>query len=130
MVYIVRGGYMKKVLIRVFAVVVFFLAIAGMFVNEGHLFGIMNADMVLDIVRIILAALLIYAGFFTEKEGVVESVLWVFTVLYIGLGLLGLFDAKLWGMLPNSLTGFDIIFHLGIGALGLFAALRGKAQAS
>ncbi|HUS26729.1 MAG TPA: hypothetical protein VMY99_05275 [Nevskiaceae bacterium] len=117
---------MEKRLVQIFAVVVGLLAVTGLFISGEHLFNLMNVDIALDILRVGLAAVLIYAGFFTKSVQAVRSALLTFTVLYLGLGALGLLDAKLWGLLPTGLTGFDIAFHLGAGLVGLAAVLTAK----
>lgn len=117
---------MNKQLVRVFAVLVSGLAVVGLF-SESHLLEIMNVDMTLDILRVGLAGLLVYAGFFSNSEKVVNMSLTVLGVLYLGMGILGLIDRTLFGLLPAGLTGFDIVFHLGAGALATWAGLHKSA---
>lgn len=117
---------MGKTLVRIFAVIVVLLAVIGLFINEGLFLGFMNVDIALDILRLGLAVVLIYAGFISKNPQTVKWSLILFTVLYLGLGVFGLVDAKIWGLLPTGLTGFDIVFHLGAGVLGLIAVLRFK----
>lgn len=96
------------------------LGVLGLFVTDGHLFKFMNADMPLDILRILLAAMLLYAVY-SKKEDMARSGLLLVGVLYVLMGVAGLFDSELWGLLPTGLTGFDIVFHLvtGLAALGV-----------
>lgn len=94
------------------------LGILGLFVTDGHLFKCMNADLALDITRLVLAAILLYAVY-AKKADLARNGLWLTGLLYVGLGIAGLFDAELWGILPNGLTGFDIVFHLVAGAFAL-----------
>lgn len=117
---------MQKRMAQMFAVVVAFLGIAGLFVEDGHLFNLMNANIVLDILRLGLAGVLIYAGFFTNSARAIRTALMVFAMLYLGLAVAGLIDSEVWGLLPSGLTGFDIIFHLMGGAVGLAAAMMIK----
>lgn len=117
---------MGKTFVRIFAVIVTLLALVGLIAGEGHLLGFMNIDITLDILRVVLAGLLLYAGFFSSSTQSLRVALWVFTILYLGLGLLGLISPTLWGLLPSGLTAFDAIFHLGAGAIALVAVLRMK----
>lgn len=117
---------MERNLVRIFAVVVTILAVVGLIAGEGHLLGMMNVDMTLDILRVGLAAVLIYAGFFSDSQQMTKWTLLLFAVLYLGMGALGLFDMKLWGMLPAGLTTFDVVFHLVAGLIAVVAGLRIK----
>jgi hypothetical protein len=117
---------MEKRLVQVFAVLVAGLAILGLGVSGRHLFNLMNVDLLLDILRVGLAALLIYAGFFTDNALAVKNALLVLAVIYLGLAVLGIMNSTLWGLLPTGLTGFDIAFHLVTGFIGLAAALHIK----
>lgn len=111
---------------QVYAVLVGGLAVLGLF-SEGHLFGLMNVDMMLDILRIVLAAGLVYAGFVAKDDKVPTTALMIVGVLYLGMGLLGVVSPTLGGMLPSGLTGFDVAFHLatGIAAVGV-AGMKAK----
>jgi hypothetical protein len=113
----------KKRLSQILAVVIGALAVIGLF-TQGHLFGFMNVDLTLDVLRIPIAAALLYAGFGSASERTVDSVLLTVGILYLGMGALALADNKLFGLLPSGLTGFDIVFHLAGGALATWAGLR------
>jgi hypothetical protein len=96
------------------------LGVLGLFVTDGHLFKLMNADMPLDILRLVLATTLLWAAY-GKKEDIARNALLLVGVLYVGMGIAALFDPELWGLLPTGLTGFDVIFHLvtGLAALGV-----------
>ncbi len=120
---------MQRTVVRVYGVLIALLAVMGLFVGEGsHMLGIMNADMTLDILRIALAAYLLYAGFVAKEGPVVRSALWTVGILYIGMGVLGLIDPKLWGMLPTGLTTFDVGFHLVTGLLAIAIAAKKETE--
>jgi hypothetical protein len=115
---------MEKQTVKVYGILIAALAVAGLFARDGHLFGIMNADPALDWLRVGLAALLLYAGFKSDDATFIRGSLLFVGVLYVGMAILGLADSKLWGLLPNGLTGFDIVFHLVTGAAALSIAAR------
>jgi hypothetical protein len=48
-------------------------------------------------------------------------------VLYIGMGFMGLLSSTIWGLLPNGLTGFDILFHLVAGIVAVLAGMKSAA---
>jgi hypothetical protein len=108
---------------RIYGLVIGALGIVGLFVS-GHLFEIMNVDLLLDVVRIILAVGLLYAGMQTKEEHNANLALSIVGVLYIALGIVGLISSTVFGLLPAGLTGFDIIFHLATGALAVWIGLR------
>lgn len=114
---------MQKQLAQIFGILVAGLAVLGFFVEDGHLFGLMNANFALDMLRVVLATALLYAGFGPASAQTIRSVLMFTGVLYIGMALGGLISPTLWGMLPSGLTGFDIAFHLATGAVATGAAL-------
>jgi hypothetical protein len=115
---------MQRQTTKVYGVLIGLLAIGGFFIKDGHLLGLMNADTALDWLRVVLALLLLYIGFKPGSASAIRGIL-VFTgVLYVGMALLGLIDSKLWGLLPNGLTGFDIVFHLITGVAALAIGLK------
>lgn len=116
-----------RYLVQLFAVVVAVLAVVGLLTVGRQLFGVMNVDIFLDILRVGLALYLIYAGFYAARnEHTIHNALWTVAVAFLGLSLLGMLDAQLWGLLPAGLSGFDIAFHLTGGLLGLIAAAAMK----
>ena len=119
---------MQRTLAQILGVVVALLAIMGLFINDGHLLGIMNADLALDMLRIALAAALLYVGFGRRDNDAARGVLLFTGVLYIGMGLVGLVNPTIWGLLPNGLTGFDVAFHLITGITTAAVANAGHAE--
>lgn len=115
---------MEKQTVKAYGILIAGLAVAGFFVNEGHLLGIMNADTALDWLRVGLAAFLLYVGFKSDDAALIRGSLLFVGVLYVGMAILGLVDATLWGLLPTGLTGFDIAFHLITGAAALGVAAK------
>ncbi|MBL8159315.1 hypothetical protein JNJ66_02570 [Candidatus Saccharibacteria bacterium] len=113
---------MQRTTAKVFGFLVLGLGLIGLVAGEGHLLGIMNMDAVLDLTRLALAALLLYAVYAAGDNRLVRTGLIVLSVLYLGIGLFGLADPTIGGLLPNGLTSFDILFHLASGAFALYAA--------
>jgi hypothetical protein len=114
---------MQRRVAQTFGILVAILAVGGFFVKDDHLLGLMNADMWLDLTRVIIAAALLYAGFGRASASSLRGSLIALGVLYIGMGVLGLIDSELFGILPTGLTGFDIAFHIGSGLLALWAGI-------
>lgn len=112
---------MLRTLARILGIVVALLAIVGFFIEGEHLLGLMNVDLTLDVLRVVIAAALLYVGFGRASDSAVRAVVIVIGVLYVLMGLLAFADPTLFGLLPTGFTGFDIGFHLivGLGALAL-----------
>jgi hypothetical protein len=112
---------MLRIIARVLGIVVALLAVVGFFVEGEHLLGIMNVDLALDILRVVIAAALLYVGFGPAPLSAVRTVIIIVGAMYVLMGLLAFADRTLFNLLPTGLTGFDIGFHLvvGLGALVL-----------
>jgi hypothetical protein len=109
---------------KFYAVLVGLLALLGLFTG-GHLFSLVNVDGAVDAVRIILFAMLLYAGFFSKSEAVASIVLLFVGAVYLFMGLIALASPTLFGSAPAGLTTFDIGFHLITGAFAAYAGLMG-----
>lgn len=107
---------------KMYTVLIGTLGVVGLFVS-GHLFQIMNVDVALDVTRLVLAALLIYAAFVARSERLSGTMLMMVGWLYIAMAVAGLFNPTLGGLLPSGLTGFDIAFHLAAGGLAIGTAM-------
>jgi hypothetical protein len=114
---------MNVQLAKIYAVLVGALALLGLFVS-GHLFQLMNSDILIDVLRVALAGFLVYVGFIARNERMAATALTVVGALYIVMALGGLFSPTLGGLLPSGLTGFDIAFHLVTGLVAAGAAMR------
>jgi hypothetical protein len=110
---------MLRTVARVLGIVVALLALVGFFIEGEHLLGLMNVDIALDVLRVVIAAVLLYAGFGNVRTETVQTILIVVGAMYVLMGLLAFVDPTLFGLLPTGFTGFDIGFHLivGIGAI-------------
>ncbi|HEY4536581.1 MAG TPA: hypothetical protein VIG71_11525 [Enteractinococcus sp.] len=114
---------MHRVVAQILGVIIGVLAIAGFFVEGTLLLNLMNVDLVLDITRAVLAAALLIVGFTHVSDTVTRSVVGIVGALYIAMGVLAFADATLFGLLPTGLTGFDIGFHLVVGAVAVVLAV-------
>ena len=116
----------QKSLAQIYGVIAAFLALFGLFTVEGHLFRLLNVDTALNVLRVVLAAALLYAGFVTKNDKTIRDILMFTGVVYVTLAVLGLFNSVLWDLLPTGLTGFDVIVHLLAGALAIAVARSGQ----
>jgi len=113
---------MQQRLVQLYGALIAALGLVGLTVAGRHLFGIMNVDMLLDVVRVVLGASLLYVGFLPHDADTVRSALGTTGILYIGIAILGMLSPTLWGLLPMGLTGFDVTFHLLTGLVAAGAA--------
>jgi len=88
-------------------------------VGEGLLLGILNTDVVEDIVHILTGGLLAYVGFGRLDLGAARSVVAAFGVVYLLVGILGFILPTLFGLIPSGYTVFDDLLHLVLGVLSL-----------
>lgn len=121
---------MAKRLAQILGIVVLALALVGLLSGDAKLFGVMNSDLALDLLRLPIAAALLYVGFGTRDNGTINTVIMTVGILYIGMGPIGLISPQFFGMLPNGLTGFDVAFHLVTGILGVMAGLMHERHTS
>lgn len=114
---------MARRLARILGVTVAALAVIGLLAGDRQIFGFINIDLGLDILRIPIAAALLYAGFGTRDDDISRSIVLGVGVLFVGMAILGMFSSELFGFLPNRLSEFDVVFHLVSGVICLAAGL-------
>ena len=114
---------MHKLVAKILGVIIALLAVVGFFIEGSHLFGLMNVDLAIDIARTVLALALLYVGFGPAKNSVARLVVALVGGVYIVMALVTFIDDTHFGLLPTGFTGFDIGFHLVVGALAIVLAL-------
>jgi hypothetical protein len=121
----IRGG--RNVTARLYAqivgVVLLLLGVLGLLLGERTLLGLVNIDIVEDIIHLLTGGILAYVGFGQRDEGVARNVVIGLSVIYLLVGLLGFVLPDMAGLLPHEYSVADNIIHLALGALGLFVAL-------
>jgi hypothetical protein len=85
--------------------------------------GILNVDIVEDIVHLATGGLLAYVGFSQMDLSAARSVVLALGVVYLLVGILGFIVPTMFGLIPNGYTIFDDLLHLALGVLGLAVAL-------
>jgi len=107
---------MHKLVAKILGIIVAALAIVGFFIEGTHLFGLMNVDIALDITRTVVALVLLYVGFGRVSDSAARLVVAIVGGMYIVMGLVTFIDPTHFGILPTGFTGFDVGFHLIMGA--------------
>ncbi|MFP7760234.1 hypothetical protein [Marisediminicola sp. LYQ134] len=95
----------------------------GLFVHDTHLLGIFNVDPFADATYLILAAMLLWVGLTDSSTLALRAVHGITAVALIGLGLLGLIDDTVFGLLPTGLTLMDFFVFFALGAVSVVSAL-------
>ena len=107
---------------QVVGVVLILLGIVGLLVGGDRFLGILNIDLVEDIIHLLSGGLLAYIGFGRTDDGTVRTVVGVLGVVYLLVGVLGFILPTLFGLIPSGYTIYDNIVHLALGVLGLVVA--------
>ena len=119
---------------QVVGVVLLLLGVVGLLLGDGLLLGLVNIDIVEDIIHLITGGLFAYVGFGQRDEGVARTVVLVVSVIYALVGLLGFVVPDMLGLLQHGYTVGDNLVHLALGLLGLvvavFASGRSGARTS
>lgn len=104
---------------QILGIVLILVGIVGLLLGDGLLLGILNIDVVEDIVHILTGGLLAYVGFGQLDLGAARSVVAAFGVVYLLVGILGFILPNLFGLIPSGYTVFDNLLHLVLGVLSL-----------
>jgi hypothetical protein len=122
-----------RVYAQIVGVVLLLLGVLGLVLGDGLLLGLVNIDIVEDIIHLITGGLFAYVGFGQRDEGVARSVVSVLSVIYLLVGLLGFVVPDMLGLLQHGYSVGDNLVHLALGLLGLavvFASGRSGARTS
>jgi uncharacterized protein DUF4383 len=96
--------------------------------SRFRVLGILNADILEDIVHLITGGLLAYVGFGRTDLAFARSVVLVLGVIYLVVGLLGFVVPTLFGLLPDGYTIFDNLLHLALSIASIAVALFGRGS--
>lgn len=116
------GGVTLRVYAQVLGVVLILTGVLGLVLGERLLLGILNIDIVEDIVHILTGGILAYVGFGRTDLALARNVVLGLGVIYLLVGLLGFVVPTLFGLLPDGYTVFDNLLHLALGILSIALA--------
>jgi hypothetical protein len=111
-----------RVYAQVLGVVLILTGVLGLVLGERLLLGILNIDILEDIVHILTGGILAYVGFGRTDLALARSVVLGLGVIYLLVGLLGFVVPSLFGLLPDGYTIFDNLLHLALGVLSIAVA--------
>ena len=108
---------------QILGVVLVLVGLVGLVLGDKVWLGILNVDIVEDIVHLATGGLLAYVGFSGMDLSAARSVVLALGVVYLLVGILGFFVPTMFGLIPDGYTVFDDLLHLALGVLGLVVAL-------
>ncbi len=116
---------------QILGVVLILVGLVGLVLGDRVWLGILNVDIVEDIVHLATGGLLAYVGFSRMDFSTARSVVLVLGIIYLVVGILGFVVPMMFGLIPHGYTIFDDLLHLALGGLSLAVALsapRGTTQ--
>ena len=117
-----------RVYAQVLGVVLILIGVVGLVLGERLFLGILNIDIVEDIVHLITGGLLAYVGFSRVDLALARNVVLGLGVVYLLVGLLGFVVPTMFGLLPDGYTAFDNLLHLALGVLSIAVALFARGE--
>ena len=97
------------------------LGIGGLLLGDYLLLGLLNVDLLEDLVHIASGALLLFAA--SQRSGsLLRGIVGAVGVVYLLVGVLGFVVPYLFGLLPSGYTVFDNLLHVVLGILALLSA--------
>jgi hypothetical protein len=114
-----------RIYARIIGVVLIAVGVVGLVLGNQVWLGLLNVDILEDVVHLITGGLLAYVGFGRMDLGLVRAVVGVLGIIYLVVGVLGFVVPNMFGLIPHGYTVFDNLLHLALGiisiALGFFA---------
>jgi hypothetical protein len=111
-----------RIYAQVIGVVLLLVGVVGLVLGNRVWLGILNVDILEDIVHLITGGLLAYLGFGRIDLAVTRTVVGVLGVIYLVVGVLGFVVPQLFGLIPHGYTVFDDLLHLALGILSIAVA--------
>ncbi len=115
---------------QIIGVVLILVGIVGLVLGDRVWLGILNVDIVEDIVHLVTGGLLAYVGFGRTDLATARNVVLALGVIYLVVGILGFVVPTMFGLIPNGYTVFDNLLHLALGVLSLAVALFAAGDAT
>ncbi len=114
---------------QVVGVVIILIGVVGLVLGDQSLGGLLNIDIVEDIIHLGTGGLMAYVGFFQrDNDGLVRSVVGGLGVVYLLVGVLGFIVPGLFGLLPSEYSVVDNLIHLLLGVAGIYLGFFATEQ--
>lgn len=107
---------------KVVGIVIILIGVVGLVAGD-QLVGVVNIEIVEDVVHLVTGGLMAAVGFAARDIGLVRTVVGVLGVVYLLVGVLGFVVPDLFGLLPeHGYSVVDNLIHLVLGVLGVAVA--------
>lgn len=103
-------------------IAIILIGVLGLLLGEQSLLGLVNIDVVEDLVHLLTGGLMAYVGYTSRDLGPVKTVVGGVGAAYLLVGVLGFITPTLLGLLPHGYSAFDNLLHLALGVLGIAVA--------
>jgi len=114
-----RVGMDVRTYAKVVGVIIVLIGVGGLVLGEQSLLGVLNIDIAEDIVHLVTGGLMAAVGF-RGSDSAVRSVVGGLGIVYLIVGVLGIFVPGMFGLLPSEYeTVLDNLIHLTLGVLGI-----------
>jgi hypothetical protein len=110
---------MARTYAQLVGVVLVLLGVIGLLLGEQRLFGLLNVDLLEDLIHLASGGLLIYAGLPRRNARFTRGVVGALGAIYLLIGVLGFIIPFLFGLLPHGYSGLDNLIHVALGILNL-----------
>src|SRR5215213_2869877 len=107
---------------QILGVVLILVRIVGLLLGDRVWLGILNVDILEDIVHLITGGILAYVGFGRADLDLARNVVGGLGVVYLLVGILGFIVPMMLGLVPHGYTVFDNLLHLALGVLSIAVA--------
>ena len=114
---------MLKRFAQILGVVLILVGLVGLVLGNKVWLGILNVDIVEDIVHLATGGILAYVGFSGMDLSTARSIVLALGIVYLVVGILGFVVPTMFGLIPSGYTIFDDLLHLALGGLSLAVAL-------
>ena len=119
---------MLKRFAQILGVVLILVDVVGLLLGDRVWLGILNVDIVEDIVHLATGGILAYMSFSRMDLSTARSVVLALGVVYLVVGILGFVVPMMFGLIPHGYTIFDDLLHLALGGLSLAVALTAPRE--
>jgi hypothetical protein len=104
---------------QVLGVVLLLVGLLGLVLGNELFLGILNIDILEDVVHLITGGIYSYIGFGRVDLATARNVVLALGVIYLVVGILGFVVPMMFGLIPHGYTIFDDLLHLALGVLSL-----------
>ena len=111
-----------RIYAQIIGVVLILVGLVGLVLGDQVWLGILNVDILEDVVHLITGSLLAYVGFGRVDQALTRTVVGVLGVIYLVVGVLGFVVPMIFGLIPHGYTLFDNLLHLALGIVSIALA--------